>query len=323
MKNTALLQILLGAAFAGCATSSHPTQPSELGRAARSSELLAVIDQPGPLSVETVASADWAVPRSGLINLDPVRAVAAGLEDVDEPIQIFFHVIRHPERGLFIVDTGVERRQRVDPEHALIRGLLAKVMNGDALVVREALGDFLRKQDQPLRGVLLTHLHLDHITGMPDVPRGTPIYAGPGETTPRAFTNLFVQGVIDEALEGQTALREWSYAADADGRFAGVLDVFGDGSLWAIWVPGHTPGSTAYLARTAQGPVLFTGDASHTAWGWDHDVEPGTFSNDLEQSRASFAALRRLASEHPTLEVRLGHQHHGHKMELEASLPRR
>jgi len=34
--------------------------------------------------------------------------------------------------------------------------------------------------------------------------------------------------------------------ADPSGLFAGVLDVFGDGSFWALWVPGHTPGSTAY-----------------------------------------------------------------------------
>src|SRR5688572_24142701 len=107
---------------------------------------------------------------------------------------------------------------------------------------------------------------------MPDVPRGTPIYTGPGETESRAFTNLFVQGVTERAFEGHGRVREWRYEQERDGPFEGVIDVFGDRSFFAIWVPGHTPGSTAYLARTNKGAVLLTGDASHTSWGWEHDV---------------------------------------------------
>ena len=116
-------------------------------------------------------------------------------------------------------------------------------------------------------------------------------------------------GNIARLLDGHELLSEWKFTADAGGRFDGLVDVFGDGSLWAIWVPGHTPGSTAYLVRTANGPVLLTGDASHTRWGWENDVEPGTYSNDPEQSAASFRKLRAFAVAHPNLEVRVGHQH--------------
>src|SRR5207237_10380367 len=114
--------------------------------------------------------------------------------------------------------------------------------------------------------VTLTHLHLDHVSGLPDVPHGTPIYAGPRELTAHTFNNMFVRSSIDRAFAGQDAVAEWPFAPDPDGRFAGVLDIFGDGSVWAIHVPGHTPGSTAYLLRTPQGPVLLTGDVCHTAW---------------------------------------------------------
>jgi N-acyl homoserine lactone hydrolase len=93
-----------------------------------------------------------------------------------------------------------------------------------------------------------------------------------------------------------------------DGLFDGVLDVFGDGSLWAIWVPGHTPGTIAYLARTLTGPVLLVGDACHTAWGWEHDVEPGSFSVDRAKGAESLARLERFVARHPKIDVRLGHQ---------------
>jgi N-acyl homoserine lactone hydrolase len=87
-----------------------------------------------------------------------------------------------------------------------------------------------------------------------------------------------------------------------------VIDVFGDGTVRALHVPGHTPGSTAFVARTPAGPVLLTGDACHTAWGWEHGVEPGSFSNDRPQSAASLERLRRFASKHPAMQIRLGHQ---------------
>jgi glyoxylase-like metal-dependent hydrolase (beta-lactamase superfamily II) len=243
-----------------------------------------------------------------MVNLEHPKAIAAGLEDRDEPIEMYFHVLRHPTRGMFIIDTGVERAQRDDPDKALFRGLLASVMNVEAMKVQMPLGDWLKQQPDPLAGVFLTHLHLDHIAGMRDVPARTPIYSGPGETKASKLENMFVQGVVDEALEGKAALREWKYSADSDGRFAGLVDIFGDGSLWAIWVPGHTPGSTAYLAHTTDGPVLYTGDASHTAWGWEHGVEPGEFTADREENAIHLAKLKALVDEFPQIQVRLGHQ---------------
>src|SRR5207237_6650816 len=92
---------------AGCALTGHAHYTAQLGKSRRSADLLAVIDQPGPVPVATINSADWAVDRSGLIDLHDPRAKQLG--DGPEPIQVYFHVIRHPTRGTFIVDTGVER----------------------------------------------------------------------------------------------------------------------------------------------------------------------------------------------------------------------
>ncbi|PTL85757.1 MBL fold metallo-hydrolase [Vitiosangium sp. GDMCC 1.1324] len=292
----------------GCAVSSHATQKATLGVPRSSTELLAVIDQPGPVTLETVASCDWQVDRSGLINLEHPRAKEAGLKDGPEAIQVFFHVLRHPTRGTFIVDTGVEKALRDQPDKAAVRGLVASFLKRETMKFNDPLGDWLARQQEPLQGVFLTHLHLDHIMGMPDVPAGTAVYTGPGEASDSSFMNMLAQGTANRQLEGKAPLSEWAYQPDATGRFAGVLDIFGDGSVWALWVPGHTPGSTAYVVRTPQGPVLLTGDASHTRWGWEHDVEPGTFSADIPKSADSFARLRKLAAEHPTLDVRFGHQ---------------
>lgn len=302
------MPILLGLMLGGCAASRHAHEPADLGRPASSAEMLATIGRPGPVEVETVKAADWVVARSGLINLEHPEARAAGLEDGDEPISIYMHVLRHPRFGTFLIDTGVESAFR-DPEgNDRVGGLVASAMRTADLRIHVTTAEWLAREDEPLAGVFLSHLHLDHVMGLPDVPPDTPIYAGPGETGASRFLHLFTRGTIDRMLGTSGPIREWRYAGDAGGRFAGVVDVFGDASVWALHVPGHSPGSTAYLVRTPKGPVLYIGDASHTRWGWEHGVEPGTFSLDGPLSARSLAALRQLAQDVPEIEVRLGHQ---------------
>lgn len=297
------------AAAVGFRPTTHPTAPAALGEARSSADLEAVVDQPGPVTVDTITAADWEVDRSGLVNLDHPRSKEAGLTDGPEPIQIYFHAIRHPTRGLFLVDSGVERAVTADPERAAVRGLIAEIAHADAMKVHTDTATWLGAQSAPPAGVFMTHLHLDHVLGLPDVPKGTPIFTGPGEAGDRAALNAFVQPSVDRALEGHAPLRELRFERDPAGAFEGVLDLFGDGSVWALHVPGHTTGSVAYLARTPRGPVLMVGDASHTAFGWENGVEPGTFTHHREQGAASFARLQAFAKRHPSIDVRLGHQH--------------
>lgn len=302
------LPVLLVVFVAACLPTDHAVEQTKLGNASKTSALLEVIDKPGPIAFETVVSADWSVDRSGLINLDNPRAKAAGLKDGLEPIQLFFYAFVHPTKGLFIVDTGVDRALRDDPSHAGLSGMAANAFGVDRMKVKLPLGEYLAKAGKPLAGVFLTHMHADHVAGMLDVPAGTPIYVGPHEASFRAFMNVFTQSLTNKLFAKQGPIHELEFAPDADQRFEGVVDVFGDGSFWALYVPGHTPGSLAFVARTTAGSVLMTGDTCHTVWGWKNDVEPGSFTADRPKNIESLARLRRLAAEHPSVSVRLGHQ---------------
>ncbi len=303
------LALLFVAMQPGCSASRQPTGIAPLGRPATIDELRVALDRPGPIAFERIIAADWVVARSGLLNLDHPVAREAGLEDQPEPIEIFLYVLRHPTHGVFLVDSGVAAVFRDGGRAPQVSPIVEAVMNTDALEVHVTTAEWLSTQPRLPDGVFLTHIHMDHVMGLLDVPESVPVFIGPGETRDRAFLNAFTRGTLDRLIARDAELLEWPFAPlGDDGDGLAVLDVFDDGSLYALHAPGHTPGSTAFLVRSTDGPKLLVGDVSHTAWGWQHGVEPGSFTADHAANAASLDQLRGLAAAHPEIEVHLGHQ---------------
>ncbi|AVA23947.1 metallo-beta-lactamase family hydrolase protein (plasmid) [Rhizobium sp. NXC24] len=286
----------------------HQTKAANLGRSISSSAMEALIDKPGPIEVETIPSADWVAPLSGLLNLKHPTAIKAGLKDREESIEIYTHLLRHPVHGAFMIDTGVSKRFVQDPKGVGVGLVIRKFAKLDRMKVRNEPLSAVQSKGVPLKGVFMTHLHFDHVSGMPDIPLDIPFYTGFGEANTKQLQNVFVQGMENKFFEGRPAIQEFQFAKDPNEKFDGVIDVFGDETLFSILTPGHTAGHVSFVARTADGPVLLTGDACHTRWGWDHGVEPGTYTFDRAKEQKSLLALKALSERHPNMTVRLGHQ---------------
>ncbi len=310
MKNKYLLftfcRVLL---LPGCSATSHPIGKPALGKPSSSAEMERLIDRSGPIQLETISSADWSVPLAGLLNLNSPVAIKAGLKNRGEPIQIYAHVLKQPRFGNFLVDTGVSRKLLGDPDRYGVNWLIQKVMRFEKIRISKSTAEILQGMDGKLSGVFFTHLHLDHISGLPDIPDDVSMYIGATESSTRSFKNMFTHGVTDQLLEDRPPLQEWRFQPDPQNKFEGIVDVFEDGSVFTISVPGHTPGSVAFLVRTTHGPVLLTGDTCHTCWGWEHTVEPGYFTDDNARNLLNLKSLKDLVVDHPQIEVRLGHQH--------------
>jgi glyoxylase-like metal-dependent hydrolase (beta-lactamase superfamily II) len=130
----------------------------------------------------------------------------------------------------------------------------------------------------------ISHYHFDHTGQLADFPRAR-LLIGAGDLAAMRGRPAGDQSraPFQPWLEGGAPVTE----APAD------LDVFDDGSVVMVSLPGHTPGHHGLLVRLASGPVLLSGDAYHfTEQVARRGVPP--FNTNRAESLASMDRFDRL-----------------------------
>jgi glyoxylase-like metal-dependent hydrolase (beta-lactamase superfamily II) len=137
-----------------------------------------------------------------------------------------------------------------------------------------------------VKWAFLTHAHRDHIAGWTAVPRATFVL---GADEVPLFTGVATyRGPVPRLADRLNAYRRPTPSEvtvlplGADTLFA-----LGRDTLRAYRVPGHTPGSMAYLFRE----TLFVGDAANRGVVGDFRGTLSIYSDSVPQSRASMTAL--------------------------------
>ena len=77
---------------------------------------------------------------------------------------------------------------------------------------------------------------------------------------------------------------------------SGETDVFGDGTVLAIHLPGHTPDHMALLVKLKSGPVLLSGDLYHSTIAREKKAMPG-FNTSKEQTLKSIDRFEKIAAD--------------------------
>ncbi|MFJ1459162.1 MBL fold metallo-hydrolase [Nocardia sp. N2S4-5] len=191
----------------------------------------------------------------------PAAVVAEGLRTLRSlPMAMGAFLIEHP-RARFLVDPAIcaAVHKRVLPGMPFPVGLLVspeKPVLGlaDALAGRDLSGD-------DIDFALATHLHWDHISGLLDMPESLELrvpameyeWAMNGDTAPYGVVRapLRDRRIGNIELDGPPVL-----------TFTRSHDLFGDGAVILVDLPGHTPGSIGVLLAVDDGTrVLLVGDA--------------------------------------------------------------
>jgi glyoxylase-like metal-dependent hydrolase (beta-lactamase superfamily II) len=225
-------------------------------------------------------------------------------------------MIEHP-RGRLLIDAGVARDVE---EHLKTTPFLMRAVA--SLSVKQPTIDALATQGLgpgDLRGIVLTHSHWDHVSGLTDL-REVPVWITPSELAHARSSDG--GGKLYRQLEAQVAfqLHELTFDDGAYGPFAESRDFFEDGSVVVVPMPGHTPGSVGVFVSLPAGKrFLIIGDTSWTKEGVEWPAEKPWLArrmvdHDAATVREQLVLLHQIQRVNPDLIIVPAHDARVHQM---------
>ena len=260
-----------------------------------------ILSHPQPVTIRTHSTGIMQTTLSAIMNLEHEQA--QNIEDEVIKIPVNVGIIQHQEFGAYLIDAGLDKSY-VHNQHGTIRGLMVKSYLGKGSQEPNThIAAILNQESIQLEGVFLTHLHQDHTAGIVDLPKDIPYVAGKNER----YVNFrfFMQS---DHLAGIDELQEIDFAEGIDLPPLGkAVDLFGDGSLWAISSSGHSAGHVIFLINGIDEQVLFTGDACNDHYQFEMGIGPGYYSSDLEGGQEVLECIIFFKERYPEVKLVYGH----------------
>ena len=234
---------------------------------------------------------------------------ALGFRSEKDEIPIPAYIVEHPGAGLVLVDTGFHPSLAVDPK-ANLGPVLGRLFS-PRMTPSDGLPDQIRARGldpKEVRVVVMTHLHVDHASGVSQFPQATFVVSRREWTAAaeeKGVTGGYVRRQFDHAFDWRTV--------DFDGddvesfaTFGRSLDLFGDGSVRLLYTPGHTLGHMSVALRTRRGEFLIVADAAYTMRTLRESTMPYG-AHDEHEFRRSLKEVQRYVEQTPSAAVCPGH----------------
>ncbi|MGK2932424.1 MAG: N-acyl homoserine lactonase family protein [Solirubrobacterales bacterium] len=227
------------------------------------------------------------------------------------PVPIPAFLIRHPSYGPILVDTGLHPSIASDPVQNLGR-FSTRLMKPQMNHGQDVSSQLRAKGVDPgsIRLVIMTHLHIDHASGIADFPDATFIVtANEWEAATSgvfAFTKGYHRPQFDYAFDFRTV----SYDGDSVNSYASfgrTIDLFGDGSIRLASTPGHTAGHQSVIVRLKNDDLVIGGDAFYLEKQLEPRADLPGRTEDRHNFKRSLQEMRLFHSQYPNSVITPGH----------------
>jgi N-acyl homoserine lactone hydrolase len=242
--------------------------------------------------------------------LAPLRGLGIGVRGDDwVPIPIVAFLLEHPGAGPVLIDAGLHPSVAIKPAESLGR-LGTLVFRNLQMDPSQALPAQLRElgiEPADVGTVVMTHLHIDHASGISEFPDATFLVSRAewDAATSQGRLHGYATRQFDHAFDYRLLEFDGADTSSFSG-FARSFDLFGDGSVRAVYTPGHTLGHMSVVVRTAGGEVLVAGDAIFVRRNLDDTHLPNRTEDD-HLYRRSLREIQQYVRETPDAVVIPGH----------------
>ena len=218
-------------------------------------------------------------------------------------------LVRHP-RGTILYDSGLGNNVERDFREGMPWGTgftFPFKMISNARTQLKMSGKF---DPESVKFIIMSHLHWDHASGIEDFPNAE-IW------TTQADYNYAIKkmgfGFSSSLFDNDKIKWRFIYFQDKPyENFDRSLDVFGDGSVVLVPLPGHTPSLIGMFINTKSGKryffvndaLLFSDDLKVPAKSW---MEKLFVDYDKKQTEATIARIYRLMKQYPDLVIISSH----------------
>jgi N-acyl homoserine lactone hydrolase len=260
---------------------------------------------PADISVTTLQTG--VIDMDACLNLDSSSPKQADCDHQPRALAALVHWVHHPRFGDFLIDAGFDDSFAKHPPYGNYTEAMRLFNWANGVTNHQEpgmdLGAQLARRGIPPKAVYFTHLHPDHTGGVPALGPQTEFVFGKSEAS------FLARAAVASHFPAHSKFRTIDFSGVPPIVPLGPsVDLLGDGSFWAISVPGHTDDDIAYLVNGAT-PVLLTGDASHFEWAFANGVAPhGWNAAGTARAYKSLEQLRAFSKAYPQVKLVFGHE---------------
>ena len=255
-----------------------------------------VFQNPCNISLKSFKTGKVKINRKGTLN--PGHPLAEDVQDEELEVPILVHWVHHYE-GDFLLDTGLDASYIHNP----CGGLEGSSVDEFKLVPKENIAFHINKHSIDLKMIFISHLHADHAAGIRELSKKAAYIVTKGEY------EEYNPEIHGDFMDGLEVLYEIDFFKAQDIPPLGLsVDLLGDGSLWAIKTPGHTPGHMSFLLNSLNGPILLTMDAAFIHENLERGVAPSEYTWDVGKAQESLERILSFLQRYPQVRVGPGHE---------------